>query len=478
MTPPGLGRRLLHNSAALTLGRGLVALSRLVIAALVVRVAGPESFAAYLLLLSLLSIAEWLTDFGSTEIAVREICRDPPQRGDWLRAVMLARMVQAPVAAVALVLLLWLMDYPPALLHAGAVAAGSLLFSAAAGVYRVVFKATLTMAREMLAEVLSVLLMIPLLWLVLQRGGDLADLMLCHVASRAAFLLLCMALCRSGEMGAWRGTAGLAGLSRLLRSAWPIGCIGLLVAVYEALDVLMLSKLGQPVELAYLSAAQRIIWPALMALSAISGSLYPVMSTLWPAAPERFAVSCQAALETVLTLAGLAAAVAFAGAEFFLGLLGPALVAGAPVMRLMAVLLFVKAVASALGPLLYVVQAQRGALVMIACALVAKAAAMAVMVTHFGYLGVAVTAVLAEAAFAAAPTVWLLSRRSSWRLQWRMPLRIALLTAATAGLAHGLGDGGGVWSAGLALVLFVPLAMALGVISRARLGVFAAAGPA
>ncbi len=341
-------RRVLGNSAALTLGRGGVALMRLAIAALVVRSAGPETFAAYLLLLSLLSVAEWLTDFGSTEIAVRELCRDFGKQSAWLRTVAIARLLQAPLAALALVALLWALRYPPAMVQAGAVAALSLFFTAASGVYRVVFKATLSMAHEMLAEVLSVALMVPLLWWALQRGGDLSLLMACHVVSRALFFALCYALCRRRAEFSWRG--GSPGeITSLLRTALPIGCIGLLVAVYEALDVLMLSKLGQPVELAYLSAAQRIVWPVLMVLSAISGSLYPIMATLWPAAPARFAASCQAALEAVLTLAGLAAAVAFAGAEFLLGLLGLALVQGAPVMRVMAVLLFVKAVASSLG---------------------------------------------------------------------------------------------------------------------------------
>ncbi len=470
-------RRVLGNSAALTLGRGGVALMRLAIAALVVRSAGPETFAAYLLLLSLLSVAEWLTDFGSTEIAVREICRDFGKQSAWLRTVAIARLLQAPLAALALVALLWALRYPPAMVQAGAVAALSLFFTAASGVYRVVFKATLSMAHEMLAEVLSVALMVPLLWWALQRGGDLSLLMACHVVSRALFFALCYALCRRRAEFSWRG--GSPGeITSLLRTALPIGCIGLLVAVYEALDVLMLSKLGQPVELAYLSAAQRIVWPVLMVLSAISGSLYPIMATLWPAAPARFAASCQAALEAVLTLAGLAAAVAFAGAEFLLGLLGLALVQGAPVMRVMAVLLFVKAVASSLGPLLYVVHAQRGALAMIACAVLAKAVAIAMMVEHFGYIGVALTSVTAELVFAAAPTVWLLSRHSSWRLQWGMPLRIAGVAAATATLAHWLGDHGGALSALLAVLLYGPLALAAGVINRSRLKLFAAAGHA
>ena len=474
MTEASLLSRVLRNSAALTVGRLLVGVTRLGIAALIVRLSGATTFAEYALLLAVLAVAEWLNDFGSTDIAVRQACKPGADVSHWLRAVALGKLVQAPLAMLALMALLLLLRYPPHIIQAGAVAAASLLFMAGVSVYRVVFKSTLTMEQEMAAEVISVLASVPLIAWVLHQGGGLTALMACHLASRAFFLLLCHALARQRCQFVWRGP-WREPLLELFKPALPIGLIGLLVALYEAIDLLFLSKLGQPLELAWYSAAQRIVWPLLLLLAAVGGTLYPVVARWWPAQPERFAQACQTALEAVLFVAGAGAAVAFAGAVFWMGLLGPELAAGAAVMRVLALLVFVKAVAATLGPALYVVDAQRQVLVFILRALVVKALVIALLVGPWGYLGVAVAAVLVEALFAALPTVWLLSQRSPWRWQWNMPLRTAAVTVAAALLGHLLGDQGGLGSAAMALLLYLALSWAAGVINRPRLAALLAA---
>lgn len=465
-------RSLLHsvlrNSLALTVGRVLVGLARLVIAAIIVRQAGATTFAEYALLLGILAIAEWLNDFGTNEIAVREICRPGGDAAHWLRLVALGKLLQAPLAMLGLMAVLLLLQYPPHIVQAGAWAACSLVFMAGVGVYRVVFKSTLTMELEMVAEVTSVLLSLPLIAWALHQQGGLSALMACHVASRALFLLLCHLLawrrCRFAWRGPWRQP-----LRELYRLAAPIGLIGFLVALYEALDLIFLSKLGQTMDLAWYSAAQRIVWPVLLLLAAIGNTMYPVLSRYWPADPARFARACQVALEAVLFVAGGTAAVTFAGAPFWMGLLGPQLADGAAVMRILALLVFVKAVAATLGPALYVVNAQRQVLGFITRALLIKALLIGLLVGPFGYLGVAAAAVTVELLFAAVPTVRLLRKTSSWRGEWDMPLRIAGVTVLSAGLGHTMGDGGGLVSAAVAAVLYLLLSLAFGVVSRPRI---------
>ena len=481
-TERGLLARVLRNSVSMTAGRVGAAVARLAVAAIVVRMAGATTFAEYVLVLGILAIAEWLLDFGTTEIAVRDLCQ-PAATGiaaaPLLRAVARSKLLLAPVAVLCFLFTLLALRYPAHVQQAGFVTALTLLPMAAVSVYRVVFKAQLHMGRELAAELLSVLLSIPFIVAALQAGGGLMALMLCHAGSRLVFLVLCVVFGRA--LGAFPGALaepqGRNDVRQLLREAAPIGLIGLLVAVYEALDVLFLSKLGQPLELAWYSGAQRIVWPALMVLTAVGGSLYPALARRWPDVQGRFATDTQAALESVLLLAGLSAATAFAGAEFLLGLLGPQLVPGAAVMRLLAVLVFVKAVAAALGPVLYIVGAQTGALKFIARALLVKALVIWLLVSQVGYLGVAVAAILVEVLFAAVPTVRLLQSRSTWRLAWARPLRIAGVTVLSA-LAALLIGGGGVVSAVLAPLFFVPLAWVCRAVDRVRLAALVAAARA
>lgn len=433
----GVARRALGNGLALTLGRGGVALLRLLLAALIVRASGAATFGEYALLFGLLAIAEWMLDFGTQEIAVREVCRpggdDAAARGRWLRALMWAKLAQVPAAALLLLGLVWALQYPPHLLAAAAAGVCGLVFSAAAGACRVAFKAELRMAREMQAEFVSVLVMLALAALVLRSepapGAALVALMACHAASRAVFAALCLHWGGAGARHPWRGLRRDE-LRALLRAAAPIGLIGLLVALYEALDTLLLSKLGSAVELGWYAAAQRMVWPVLMALTAVGTTLYPLAAGLWPQQPERFGQVCQTAVDTVLLLAGAATVVAWAAAEGLLALLGPGMAEGAAALRALAVLVLAKAVAGTLGPVLYVVHAQRQALLFIAVAVLAKVAAVLALVPLLGWLGVALAAIAVELLFATLPTLWLLQRRSGWRLRWGVPLRLLAATAA------------------------------------------------
>lgn len=468
MAEASLLRRVVRNSVALAVGRGTIALTRLVIAAIIVRLAGADLFGEYALLFGMLAMAEWATDFGTTEIGVREIRQAPESTNARLSVLALTKVVQVPLACALLFLLLFALQYPARIVEAGAVAAASLVFAAGIAVYRTLFKSGLTMEQEMIAEFASVLLMIPLIAIAIRHGGGLLALMGCHVISRAVFFGICHRFARGRVRLKWR-VVRRAEMRELLVEAFPIGVIGLLVAVYETLDVLVLSKLGTSTQLAYYTAAQRLLWPALLTLGSIATTLYPVVAGMWPQSPERFARACQTGLDVVLVLAGLAACTAYAGAEFFIGLLGPQLVAGAPVMQVLALLIFVKAFATTLGPVLYVVRAQKHALLFISCALLAKALAIWAMVGPFGYLGIAAAAVVVEVCFSAVPSVWLLQRFSSWRLDWRVPLKVFGATAGAGLAARAVAPDASVLAALIAAFMFLALTWAFGVAAPARI---------
>jgi O-antigen/teichoic acid export membrane protein len=61
------------NATAQGGGRILIALLRLVIAGMIVRVYGTSTFGEYSLVFGILTVAEWVADFGTTEVFVREV---------------------------------------------------------------------------------------------------------------------------------------------------------------------------------------------------------------------------------------------------------------------------------------------------------------------------------------------------------------------------------------------------------------------
>ena len=411
----------LRNATAHFVGRNLISLARLVVASSIARTYGVEVFGQYSLLLVLLAIAEWLVDFGTSDIMVREINRTPDRGVQLLRSLTGAKLVQVIAAGIAFLVLIFAMGYPAAVIQGAFFAVGSLVFFAGTLIYHTLFKASLTIEREVAAELLSVFLMIGLVWSVSGRGVTIPTLMACHMASRAAFFGGCYLLGRS------RFELSLHGVTRSdirwsLHTASALGVIGLVVIVYESMDVLLLSKIASLSDVAYYSGAQRYISPFVVALTGIGSTLYPVAASFWPHSVDSFHHSCQRATDMVFVFAGAAVCAILASADFLMRLLGPDLAPGATILRVLGLLLFFKAITNTTGPVLYVLHAQRAALKMVVGALAAKACLVMFLAPRFGSLGVAVSSLIVDCCTAAL-TLYLVYRGSGFLLNWTIPLK-------------------------------------------------------
>jgi O-antigen/teichoic acid export membrane protein len=459
---PDLGRRAFHNVAAQMGGRILIALSRLVVAGVIVRSFGTERFGEYSLVIGLLVLAEWVLDFGMTEIFVREMSRTPEQAPRFLSTVLAAKGIQLGGALAVLLLVLAGMGYPRHIVEAALVGALGMVFHGGVLVYRVLFKSTLTMGREAASEIVAVLFLIPLLWFACAQGAGLTVLIGCHAASRAVFFAMSYALGRS------RYRPSLRGVSR--RDVWwgfrhsaAIGTIGLLVGLYEALDLLLLAKLGTPLGLGYYSGAQRIVWPAVIAVAVVGATLYPIASAYWPRTPRDFERAFQRGVNSAVGLAGLAFCPLVAGAGFFIGLISPELVAGASALHVLGVLGFSKAIATTVGPILYVVHAQRSVLVVVILAVGLKAAVLALLIPRFGYVGAAWGSLVVEVSCTALPMVLLVQRITKCRLQWLQLGKIVLVFGLAVAAPRLLGMREGLAAALVAATVYASLV----VLSRA-----------
>jgi O-antigen/teichoic acid export membrane protein len=458
-----LGWSVLKNSGAQVIGRVCVGLLRLVVAGIILRSYGKTMFGEYALLFGLMAIADWLVDFGTTDVFVREFSREPQNGQRLLRILTAAKLIQAPAGFVTLAALIIALRYPVHIVEAGLVGGLNLVFFAGVLVYRVNFRATMTMEREVASELFSVVCMVPMVAFVAAHHGGLVALMACHLISRSIFCSGCVLLGRKQYRFSMEGVTW-PDVSWGLQASAAIGVIGFLVGGYESIDLILLSKLGNFSELAYYSAAQRLVWPLLMVLASVGGTFYPIYAAYWPHAREDFERTCHRGLDTVLLLAGLGVCTLVAGAGFFMHLLGPDLVGGAPALKMFALLCFVKAVTSTIGPILYVVKAQQKALQFIAVALLAKTAVIAAVAPRFGYMGVISSAVVVELFFATIPSIYLVQHLSSFRLNWAMTLKVALITLAAALAPHLLFSTGGLPSAISAAIIYISLAIVSGTV--------------
>ena len=70
---------------------------------MIVRRYGADTFGEYAIMIALLQVAEGVADFGTTEVFVRDVSRDPGKATWYLRVLTAAKALQVPAAFAVLV---------------------------------------------------------------------------------------------------------------------------------------------------------------------------------------------------------------------------------------------------------------------------------------------------------------------------------------------------------------------------------------
>ncbi len=90
----------------------MLSLLRFVAALVVVQRAGLERFGEFALILSFILIAEWLSDFGLVDIAVRQISSAARRADDTMGAFAVLKAAQGVLAALIMWGVIALLGYP------------------------------------------------------------------------------------------------------------------------------------------------------------------------------------------------------------------------------------------------------------------------------------------------------------------------------------------------------------------------------
>lgn len=421
---------LLHNSAALVAGRLVLSIGRLGAAILVTRLAGTETFGSYALLLSVIGLFEWLVDFGQTDIAARDVAQHPGRAGAELAALTRAKVVMALIVGCALPLGLALLAYPLPIVIAGAVGSVSIAFTAALQPARVRVRARMRIDLDVGAEIVGLVVMVPLLAIAAATGSDPALLIATYAIARAVQWAVLSVWGRTTD-AAVRSPSTWDDTRRLARSAAPLGAAGLLVVLYDALAPLMLSKLLDLHAVALYAAAARFVFPVVIVVQAINNAFFVALSATWARDRTRFAEMQQTALTLSVCVAGVMFTGIHGASDFLMGLLGRDFLAGAPVLRLLAWVLLLRAVTTAMSPLIVVAGYQTRAMWLTLGSVAMQVAALLVLVPRLGVAGAAVSYLVVELTLGTVAVSVIGQIVAGIQMDWR---RVLLMLAPAAGV--------------------------------------------
>ncbi|MDX2149896.1 MAG: oligosaccharide flippase family protein [Bryobacteraceae bacterium] len=461
-----LGRKVFKTTIAQILGRNFISLGRLALASLVVRQFGMDVFGQYSVILVLLAIAEWLVDFGTNDVVVRDVCQKPGEESTLFRVMTAVKAVQAPAAFAVFAVLLVVLRYPGTVVEAALIGGASLFLFAGILCYRVVFRAALMLEREILAEMISLAVMGALVFAASRRGLGLSAIFAAYVVARAVFLSIAWLLGRGRYQPSVRGVQW-RDIGASLKTSSAIGLIGLIVVSYETLDILILSRLSAISEVANYSGAQRFVLPVLTSLSAVGSTLFPIVSMYWPNSREKFEEAFQRGLEAVLFLAGCAVCLLLSGSAFLVSILSPSLTLAPYAIQILAVVCFAKAVSTAASPVLYAVHREKEALKFMSVAITVKVLLLVVLAPRYGCMGTAFAVLAADSCFAVI-SILMAQRYSGYRLRWGVPISLILI-GIIAGVAPVLLSLRGPLAMALAFPLYCGIVLGTGTVRLAEM---------
>ena len=386
------GRSTLFALAATALDKG----GAMVMLLLIARLLGAEDFGRYAALMAWLALFQVAAEFGQEPVLVRLLAQE--------RSEEVAPLVQGALAMRIVC----------------AAAVGALLVSAGGAVLPAVGRVPLVLAAAGLMAGYG--LALRALFRTAQRLEWLCVTALAGLGAFAGVLLVARAfgLGVAGAVGAWAAgqlAASLAAVrlaavlvapwprwrgrvtALLARSGWALALNGFLLTVTLRVGQLIVLRAEGPAAVGYLAAGSRLAEAFALIPESLMLVLLPVLSaTDRDARESQRMISAQAVRYLALLALAVIVAVSIAAPTLLRALFGPAYVAGAPALRILAWLALLAASGSVFTNLLIARRLERLLLVLNAAGSVLTLALSLVLVPCAGFVGAAAATLIASVA--------------------------------------------------------------------------------
>jgi len=272
---PSLSTLLVRNVAVQVVGQLVALVTGLATAAVLSRHLSVDGFGGFNYLFAFTYLFLALNDLGITAIVVREISREPERAADVLGVVLVFRIALSIVS----LLLAWVAVAALALPRD--LAASLALFvvilpltalKSPSAIFQSRLKLEYGVASDVFTRVVGLALVLVAVW----RGAGLFGVTAGLVAAEAGGVVLTWRLWRRLVTPHWR--FNWPALRAILRASLPLGLAGLLVALVNRVDFLMLERMADMDQVGLYGAAYKVTglverFPQLVMLI-----LYPVMA--------------------------------------------------------------------------------------------------------------------------------------------------------------------------------------------------------
>ncbi len=267
-------------SASSQLGAKVVHLVLNVVSSLaIVRYLAPDAYGTYVLVLTIVTMAGVVADFGLPKLAVREMVR-PGEDADAVAGTIIGiRIALAVLAVLACQVAVALFDQPPSAHLAAGVASLVIVADAVLGIVVVPFQVSLAQHYEAVIRVVGEALETGLILVLVALGATLPWLFAPPVVGVAVALVLAVFLSR--RRFALHPRWVRAKVRPILVEALPLGPALLVGVLYLKLDSFVVAALRPPEDLGLYGAAYQPIEYLFLGTAVIINVLYPLAARAW-----------------------------------------------------------------------------------------------------------------------------------------------------------------------------------------------------
>ncbi|MCW3032494.1 MAG: oligosaccharide flippase family protein, partial [Solirubrobacterales bacterium] len=459
---PAAGPAAIRGSALRAAGYIAGILLSLASVPLLIRHLGESDYGRYVLVISLVTIVQGITDVGLGQIGVREYStRPPPERGPLMRNLLGVRFTMTALGIVLGCAFAVIAGYGEAVILGTLFAGLGMVLTVVQGTFAVPLAAQLRLGWVTGLDLLRQLLAVSAIVILVLVGAKLLAFFAVLVPVALAVLAATVALVR-GTMPL-RPTFQRDEWAALLRAVLPFAAAVVIGSLYLRLTVVLMSLLASSKQTGYYAIGFSVI-SVLIAIPALTvGSALPVLARAARDDSERLSYVLSRLMEiTLIVGVGLALMLAL-GADFVVRVLagtgGPAVA----VLRIQSIALVTVFVSSSLQYGLLALHRHRQQLIMSATGLLVSAVLTLVLVPVLAAEGAALAFVGGETVLLVYAFVFLRSAHPTMRFSMRVPVRVAAATAL-AGLVALIPGLGSLPSALLAGVVYFGVLAATGAI--------------
>ena len=409
-------------------------------AAVLFRHLGVVESGQYVTVVSLIGIAQGLTDVGISALGVRELAtRDAAGRAALMRTLLGVRLVMTTLGVAGAVAFAVLAGYPGPMVLGTALAGVGLLVQNLQNTLAIDLMSRLRYLEVTAAELARQTVMVALVVGLVAAGATLPAFLAATIAAAAAALLVTLLFLR-GTAVPMRPSLRTREWLELAREALPFIVATAVYALYFRVAIILVSLIADAQDVGYFGAAFRVV-EVLLAIPALAiSAAFPIFARAARDDLDRLRYGVGRTFHAALLLGTLLAlALALAAPTAILIVAGQEFAPAVPLLQIEAIALGAAFVSQTFGFALLSMHRHREALVACVAALVITAGLTVALTQADGVRGAAIALAIGEVGLALGLGVAFHRALPDARIPLGVVWRVAVAAAAGGGLAVALG---------------------------------------